>query len=968
MNIEDIKGKIRLIDDSVAAIRQHKSEQFETRFRPLVMQKCRLRKMLSAATNNPAIAAYGESQKGKSYLMNNLLQKEGRPFMVMADGQEFNFVDSINPPGEGREATGVVTRFTSFRGEGQEQMYSAQFPVLVKLFSVADIVSILVDGYFSDLSDAETFPDEQIAKAADEIYERYRDRRPIDNPPMDEGDVYDIRYYIKNFILKGTKPLWRSSFFDKVALVIRNIPVEDYDEVFSILWLKTEKMTELFIKLVHDLQQLHFAKYVYLPISSVLHKGVKKDTIMSVDCLKLLYSDEVMTTDVYLKTPAGFSRVAGFNKSDLSALCAEVAFKIEDEYLEGTLEYDRSMFSGSTDAKVSRSGVKKDLLKYSDLLDFPGARNRLELKTSFLDKVDTQDKVPNMVKVLLRGKVAFLFNKYSDSRAINILLFCHDGKNVEVTKMYSVIEQWINTYVGDTPERRRKTIENAGGIPPMFVVGTKFNMDMVQEDSPDKNNFAALSSRWDGRFEALYKDCFEAGNVDWFENWTAAGETFKNTYMLRDYKYSSCMGGCSNLYDGYRKSDPCPREDRMVMTESFYATLKKSFVENAYVAKFFSSPERAWDLSATINNDGSVYIIEQLTSVARNMGQVRTDLFDQEMRDVSREVRKIMENYWVDPKQGDDPREKIRIARSVQREFDFVSNEDSYFFGRFLHQMQLSDRETYDAVHRIVKDPSLIEDVSTAKDGEIIRKRVRFDKYTEPDQRWQRFIDIYGFSDKAEAHDYLVSKGFADPDAFMVSEDKKKANSIVIAERIYKMWLDKVTSPEILNSVMSESSFDQDVMTKLLENMHNVADYLDLSSHMAEAISSLVDTITLHTANEYLVTDILRTIINSFVNDFGYSFRTPGDIANCHSLSDQNDLELFQYIEAERKSSYSEAELTDLFNDLAKDANALTQSYMTSLSEWLEYMFVSFIGSMKARRPIDKEFNDKVGVILEGLK
>lgn len=967
MNIEDIQGKIRLIDDSLSAIRQHKVEQYETRFRPLVMQKCRLRKMLAAAANNPAIAAYGESQKGKSYLMNNLLQLEGRPFMVRAAGQEYNFVDSINPPGEGREATGVVTRFTSFKGEGQESMYSPQYPVLVKLFSVADVVSIMVDGYFSDLSDTETFPDEELRKLSEDIYERYRDRRPIDNPPMDEGDVYDIRYYVKNF-LKGTKPLCRAPFFDKVALVIRNIPVEDYEEVFSVLWHKTEKMSELFVKLVRDLQQLHFARYVYLPISAVLHKGVKKDTIMSVDCLKLLYSDEVLTTDVYIKTPAGFSRVAGFNKSDLSALCAEVAFKVEDEYLEGTLRYDRQMLSPSTDAKVGDKEVKKDLLRYSDLLDFPGARNRLELKTSFLDKVDTQDKVPNMVKVLLRGKVAFLFNKYSDSRAINILLFCHDGKNVEVTKMYSVIEQWIDTYVGDTPQKRRKTIDNAGGIPPMFVVGTKFNMDMVQEDSPDKNNFAALYSRWDGRFEALYKDCFEAGNVEWFENWTAPGETFKNTYMLRDFKYSSCMGGCSNLYDGYSKNDPSPREAKMVMTQDFYETLKGSFIKNTYVSKFFSSPEKAWDLSATINNDGSVYIIEQLTTVARNMGQVRTDLFDQEIRDVAREVYKIMENYWIDPSRGDDPREKIRIARSVQREFDFVSNEDSYFFGRFLHQVQLSDRETYDKVHDIINDPSLGGDVATPTDGEIIRRRIGFDRYTDPEQRWQRFIDIYGFADKGEAHDYLVGRGFPDPEDFMRSEDKKKTNSIVIAERIYSMWKDKVTSPDLMNALLSDSTFDQDVMGKLVANMQDVADYLGLSGHMADAISSLVDTITLHTANEYLVTDILRTVINTFVNDFGYSFRTREDIDNCHQLSDQNDLELFRYIEAERKSTYTEAELTALFNDLSKDASALTESYMMSLSQWLEYMFVSFIGSMKAKEPMDKEFNDKVGKILSGLR
>ena len=87
------------------------------------------------------------------------------------------------------------------------------------------------------------------------------------------------------------------------------------------------------------------------------------------------------------------------------------------------------------------------LLKENDLLDFPGARSRKkELLCTLEDDII-------LINVLLRGKVAYLFNKYNESKLINILLYCHHGEKNEVTDVPHMLNEWIRNYVGDTIEK-----------------------------------------------------------------------------------------------------------------------------------------------------------------------------------------------------------------------------------------------------------------------------------------------------------------------------------------------------------------------------------------------------------------------------------------------------------------------------------------------------------------------------------
>ena len=149
--ITKIKDQIENINKSLEWIKNNKPADYNQKFTQLIELRRYLRRVLTASYNNPGIAAFGKSQVGKSYLISCLLQDNGKPFMVKAGDDSYNFVYKINPPsdnGGGKESTGVITRFSAFNRDPKR--YSGQYPVLVKTFSVTALILVIADSYFND--------------------------------------------------------------------------------------------------------------------------------------------------------------------------------------------------------------------------------------------------------------------------------------------------------------------------------------------------------------------------------------------------------------------------------------------------------------------------------------------------------------------------------------------------------------------------------------------------------------------------------------------------------------------------------------------------------------------------------------------------------------------------------------------------------------------------------------------------
>ena len=119
------------------------------------------RRLGSAALRPLSIGVFGMSQAGKSYLISSLARGPEGQLFTKLDGHSVNFIGHINPPGGGKEATGLVTRFTR-----RAVATPPGFPIELTLFSEADLVKILGNSFLNDFdrerigieSDAEEIP------------------------------------------------------------------------------------------------------------------------------------------------------------------------------------------------------------------------------------------------------------------------------------------------------------------------------------------------------------------------------------------------------------------------------------------------------------------------------------------------------------------------------------------------------------------------------------------------------------------------------------------------------------------------------------------------------------------------------------------------------------------------------------------------------------------------------------------
>ena len=955
--IQRINKQISVINDALAWIKKNKSEHYEQRFMQLVEERRKLRTLARAEQENPAIAAYGKSQVGKSYLMSSILQKDGQPFMVTVDGKAYNFINEMNPITKNTEATGVVTRFSSFKRNSQR--FSQRFPIMMRALSVADITLVLCDGYFNDLGDYTVPSGSEINEMAERFFQKYKDMPEQQNAPMTEDDVLDMKDYFKKYINNAQAFYSRdSNFFERLALVIRRVPAADYPSIFSHLWSKESHLSKLYDQLLHTLRKLNFAQDVYLPVEAVLHHGSNQNTIMSVQCLNGLADDsQPLFTDAYLRNGESYTCVQNLNKSEMSAVCAEVVFKIENDFLESSSSYDFEMINDPvTSQHITHAPVQKSILKSTDLLDFPGARSRKK------ESVTTLEEGKILTTVLLRGKVAYLFNKYSESRMVNVLLFCQDYAQNDVTDLFSTLNKWVNKYVGKNPEERQRMLQICNGVSPLFYVGTKFNVDMEEDQNAAANVREAIDGRWLARFQkVLYGECFNADGVEWVKNWTRHGEFFKNSFLLRDFKYSGEK--TSKLYAGFAEEG---RERRLTLPRDFYDMLRRSFCDSNEVRMFFDDPAKSWDVAATINNDGALYIIENLSVVADSLSKARDAQFELQLDETRNKMLDILNEYHVSEDVDEILQENIRKANSIIREMDFTCNEDNYFFGHLLQALQITETRCLQVVHYIIQSGELGEKNNNFADYEIILRRCRdFQGCETFDDCWERLKMVYGMRSKEEVEKYLASRGVEHRQLFSRTF-KKKLNSCVIADRVYSLWQKNIKSVEFMNQILANQRFNSVVMSVLLDDISQTGNYLKLNDLMAEAIAEYVNVINIYTINESLVADILSSTINRFVIDLGFERLTEKDKENAKRVAQQYQLPVFEYILKEHKSNFEEEELTALFDELTDNPKSMTISFENNYYAWLEYMYVTFIAHLDVP-DYDKEANRQLTEIINNI-
>lgn len=217
----------------------------------------------------------------------------------------------------------------------------------------------------------------------------------------------------------------------------------------------------------------------------------------------------------------------------------------------------------------------------TDLLDFPGARNRFEQD---LGKAFADDTVKILPELLLRGKVAYLFDRYVENQEITSMLLCVPDSNMETVDLPGLVQNWIAKTQGATPELRAQT------DCVLFAVLTKFDKHLGDSAAEGGDE-----TRFERRMAASLLEKFGRGSDNWVEEWRP-GQPFENCFWLRNPNY---------YVDGLMEYSPDKREARIRSDkQSRIAELRAGCLAAPAVQRHFADPAAAWDAALSLNDGG----------------------------------------------------------------------------------------------------------------------------------------------------------------------------------------------------------------------------------------------------------------------------------------------------------------------------------------------------------------------------
>ncbi|NLO69357.1 MAG: hypothetical protein GX102_00055 [Porphyromonadaceae bacterium] len=904
---KNIQKQLEIIEKSNAWIKASlEGNKAKEAYRIMVNCRRKLNKKKFALESNPAAALYGESQVGKSYLISSLLSEEGKPFSITDENNVVhNFIEKINPPGGGSESTSIVSRFSV-----NYKPINQKFPIKAVLLSPADIVLVLCDSFYNDINlktsqNIHFLSTDEINSEVFRLKELFKNRT-VQQKKICEDDVLDMQDYFAEYFQKADKVI-DSKFFEEVSLLIGKSTPNEWKDIFSVLWNKNDIFTALFGKLIDEYQKLNFAYEAYLPMESVLYTY---GTLLDVKRLREIYSepDRIepnFTPHTKLFLP-NINQELDFAKSYLCALTAELVFSQSEILLNN-----------------------KPFLKETDLLDFPGARSRMEKPLETIENKTIPD-------LLLRGKVAYLFNKYSDAEKINILIFCAKHEQTAQRFMPRLLNNWINKVVGDSAEKREAFVSKSR-VSPLFVIGTFFNTNLAYNPLQDKADGSGtpLSNRWSQRFETtLENEYFEKKTYSWFENWTTSQPDFQNIFLLRDFEKSETP---SNLFKGFNSHKRELEEVPTPQYPNFRQDLRQSFLIYDFVIRHFDNPAESWDEAASINKDGTKLIIDKLTIAANNIPTARREKTLVELNEISQTILAELLKYFHSSDKDEELQKAKNIAGDIQFKLATAFSADKIKdFGQMMKELLLDEstvlelfRKKIDALeHRDVVNMDIYStyrievpvEIDDTAEKYFERLCVRYEKITE--ERKEEF--------RAE----LEAKKINLAELIKGNSDLIKNNAQQLSEALLEFWFEYVTltdKPFIQQTLGQDTSLDniKDMYQKLFKK-------LGITKRISEKIRRYVDGHNKTDLPYEIVADISTELLNNCINTVGFDYLDDSEINDLKQANAQNNLGLVLDI----STNPTESSVNELFTRIENwnDIICTQPEEMKSLPSYRNYL------------------------------
>jgi hypothetical protein len=630
------------------------------------LRRClfRAKRLIDAASQRMAVAVFGPSQVGKSHLI-SVLARKGNAMKVAFPGvaEPLDYIRQINPD-RGKEATGLVSRFTMTERPSPRE----GFPVSLKLLRPADIVKILANTYFFEGNPGryDSWPTLDAIKAHIEPFGAAARGNGDGNYGLLAEDVWDIAEYLNQHIPESELTKRMRDVWPDMAEIAGRLKSAQGAKLWSILWGRHDKLTALFGTLLDAHAKLDFASEVFVPTEAIDLEAIKASDPKTRSILDVESLLELGAPDAPQIAVCGLDgRPVQLPRAVVAALTAEVRLRLAEK--------------------------PWDFLDDVDLLDFPGYRSRGlpappdgeegDAATRGLGwHLEHDDTGETLKEMILRGKVDYLFQRYVADQDITAMLLCIKESNMDVKKLADVVPQWIAATHGARPQDR------VGKPTLLFFVFTRFDMHFERRVSDDT---LGLEQRFEGRMKASLTDAFGKSPESWVQKWTPA-TPFTNCFLMRNPNIEN-----RDIFTFAEK-----RETGIApQSVDHVASLRQAFISVDLVQRHFPDPGRSFDEMMKLNDGGATWIATHLAPVCN--ADVKPMQVRDRIEEVRQQVARAIRPFYVPTDATVRVAARQEIARQVITELRRQPVQHGRF-GLFLNGLLIDPGDLLDRLYEML--------------------------------------------------------------------------------------------------------------------------------------------------------------------------------------------------------------------------------------------------------------------------
>jgi hypothetical protein len=436
-----------IINQYIGWLREYKQAELNHSSLNLERTAAKLNRYALAKKKKAAIGVYGQSQSGKSFLVDALLRNSSpenvadKNFKIKGLGA---FKD-INPE-QNSELTAVTCRFSEMT-----EPFNSDGYYVCELLSLGELMHVLMAGFAEFKASAEMT--DAISTKIKELTTGYG------NLTISKGDLFDIIDHLAE--IDSVASEYGSHVLSAVSEKLKNgtnsgITISDIKRIFSCLFESVPDFFKFVSETLDFYESIELQKRVLVP-ASLVSKFINTLEMLRWGQANVCKIKPRKEGHYYLieESTSGFIALPV-----IQVCCSELILPIEAPY--------------------------PDFLIHIDILDFPGIR-------AINPEKQVQTGSEHVILAIKQGKLKATFDLYTLRREIPALLIASSGENHEAHSLSGKLKNWVETYC--TTDKSKSANDH------LFIALTKADL-LIKDAANWKESF---ERRLEQRFQNSYK-------------------------------------------------------------------------------------------------------------------------------------------------------------------------------------------------------------------------------------------------------------------------------------------------------------------------------------------------------------------------------------------------------------------------------------------------------------------------------